>query len=290
MNGRVLAAIVCGLVLTGCGKDAATQPEPAQAATEDTGTSFDEATAGVVTGRVVWQGEPPRVPPYLSPVKPLSESAPGRGLHQWPNVCAPLVDASGGVGHAVVYLRGVDAHKAKPWDLPPVRVELDDYQVHVRQGDAVGRSGFVRCGSQVPFVSKQAVFHSLQGRGAAWFALPLADADREQVRTLSRPGVVELSSGAGYYWMRGYLFVLDHPYAAETDEHGYFTLWGVPPGRYELVVWHPNWQEASHSRDADTCQICRIVLQPPLEVIQSIELGPRETRALTITLPASRRP
>jgi hypothetical protein len=277
-------------VLTGCGKDAPPPPEPVQSAAEGQSTAFDEATAGVVRGQFVWQGEPPHVPPYLAPVNPLSESAPGRGLHEWPNVCAPVIDTSGGICHAVVFLRGVDPRKAKPWDLPPVRVELEDYQVHVRQGDAVGRCGIVRSGTQVGFVSKQPVFHSLQARGAAWFALPFADANCEQTRTLSRPGVVELCSGAGYYWMRGYLFVLEHPYAAETDASGSFTLRGVPPGRYELVVWHPNWQEASHSRDADTCQICRLVLRPPFEAVQAVDLGPRETRAVTVTLPSPRRP
>jgi hypothetical protein len=86
--------------------------------------------------------------------------------------------------------------------------------------------------------------------------------------------------------MRGYLFVLDHPYITQTNGHGHFTLAGVPPGKYELVVWHANWLEASHSRDADTCQICRITLQPPLEIIRRIEIGPRETRAVEITFPA----
>jgi hypothetical protein len=263
-----------------------TPPPPPQPATGGQGTSLDEATAGVVMGQVVWQGEPPRVPPYLSPVNPLSESAPGRGLHQWPNPCAPVIDGSGSLGQAVVMLRGVDVHKAKAWDLPPVRVELDDYQIRVHQGDAVGRCGFVRRGANVDFVSNQAVFHSLQARGAACFALPFPDTDRAQTRILSREGVVELTSGAGYYWMRGYLFVLDHPYVAQTDGRGYFTLRDVPPGKYELVVWHPNWFEASHSRDADTCQICRVVLQPPLEVVRLVELGPRETQAVQITLTA----
>jgi hypothetical protein len=237
-------------------------------------------------GQVVWNGEPLRVAPYLSPINPLSESSPGRALHEWPNPCAPAIDANGGVSQAVVFLRGVDPQKAKSWDLPPVRVEIIDYQIRIQQGDRDGRFGFVRRGASVDFVSKDAVFHSLQARGAAWFALPFPDANRVQSRTLDHDGVVELSSGAGHYWMRGYLFVLDHPYITQTDAKGHFTLAGVPPGKYELVVWHPNWLEASHSRDADTCQICRITLQPLLQMVRRIELGPRETRSVEITFPA----
>jgi hypothetical protein len=285
VTGRVLPPILVGLLLAGCGTKPSTPQQPAQAPTAGQCTSFDEAMAGVVKGQVVWQGEPVRVPPYPSPVNPLSESAPGRGLREWPNPCAPAIDPSGGVGQAVVFLRGVDPQKAKPWDLPPVHVTLDNYQIQVHQGDTTGRCAYVLRGTTVGFESRQEVFHSLQARGAAWFALPFPDANRVQARTLSHDGVVELCSGAGHYWMRGYLFVLDHPYVTQTDAQGKFVLRDVPSGKYELVVWHPNWLEASHSRDADTCQICRLVLQPPLEVVRTVEIGPRETRPIQITFP-----
>lgn len=39
-------------------------------------------------------------------------------------------------------------------------------------------------------------------------------------------------------WMTGYMLVLDHPYAALTNETGEFTIEGLPPGEYDLKVWH----------------------------------------------------
>jgi hypothetical protein len=39
-------------------------------------------------------------------------------------------------------------------------------------------------------------------------------------------------------WMRGYIFVFDHPYASVTNEKGEFSIDGLPSGAYTLNVWH----------------------------------------------------
>ena len=36
----------------------------------------------------------------------------------------------------------------------------------------------------------------------------------------------------------GYVLPLDHPYAAVTDEAGRFEIPQLPPGEYELNIWH----------------------------------------------------
>ena len=39
-------------------------------------------------------------------------------------------------------------------------------------------------------------------------------------------------------WMRGWLVVLDHPYAAVTGADGRFAIAAVPAGSYTLALWH----------------------------------------------------
>jgi beta-lactamase regulating signal transducer with metallopeptidase domain/protocatechuate 3,4-dioxygenase beta subunit len=39
-------------------------------------------------------------------------------------------------------------------------------------------------------------------------------------------------------WMRGVLLVVDHPFAAVTDELGAFEIVNLPPGKYSFRVWH----------------------------------------------------
>jgi hypothetical protein len=38
-------------------------------------------------------------------------------------------------------------------------------------------------------------------------------------------------------WMKGYLFVFDHPFYAVTSKDGRFSLQGLPPGTYTIGAW-----------------------------------------------------
>jgi len=40
-------------------------------------------------------------------------------------------------------------------------------------------------------------------------------------------------------YMEAWGFVLDHPYFSFTGESGEFSITNIPPGKYQLVVWHP---------------------------------------------------
>jgi hypothetical protein len=163
-------------------------------------------------------------------------------------------------------------------------VEIRDYQIHICQGEQTGRVGFVQRGQAVEMVSRQAVFHSLQARGADFFARALPQPDLACAPVLNRPGAVELRSGAGHFWMRGYLFVADHPYFACTDSKGRFRLTGVPPGKYELVCWMPSWKEAEHELDADTVLLTQLVFQPPVEKVRPVELAAGQSCSVAVQL------
>ena len=101
---------------------------------------------------------------------------------------------------------------------------------------------------------------------------------------MDRKGVVELSSGAGQFWMRAYLFVDDHPYYARTDAAGGFGLAQVPPGDYDLVCWLPDWREASHELDADTCLVSRLTFRPPLRVVKRVHVTPGQPTTQDVTV------
>lgn len=39
-------------------------------------------------------------------------------------------------------------------------------------------------------------------------------------------------------WMTAYVHVMEHPFFAVTQQDGTFTILGLPPGEYEVSVWH----------------------------------------------------
>lgn len=45
-------------------------------------------------------------------------------------------------------------------------------------------------------------------------------------------------------WERGYVAVLPHPFFYVTGRNGAFAIEGLPPGEYEVVIWHEKFKEA----------------------------------------------
>jgi hypothetical protein len=253
----LVAAIGCQPITF---NEAEGRPEPAA----KTAAEFDPAACGSVAGEVTWQGELPRaetIRAWLSPEAGVQVTV--------PNPLVPDVD-HGAVRGAVVFLRGVDARKARPWSHPNVTVVQEDYQIRIAQGDEMSQVGFVQRGGAIEMTSRQAVFHSLHLSGATYATIPFADADVVRRRVLDHAGLVELSSAAGYYWARGFVFVDDHPYYTRTDNSGHFVLDDVPEGEYEVVCWLPGWRETSHTRDPESALITRRQYEPALETVQRV--------------------
>lgn len=254
-------------------------PQPPVAASAST---FDPARCGTVAGRVTWAGPPPVAEDFLfgEPV--------GNGHFQtrfMPNPNRPAVSLDGAVAGAVVFLRGIDPARAKPWDLPPVRVEMTDRQIIVRQGDGPPRRvGFVRRGDPVRLASADGVYHVLRARGAAFFSLTFPDADSHLERTLDQAGRVELSSGAGFYWASADLFVSDHPYLAVTGADGRYSFGRVPAGEIEVVAGLPGWLPAARDRDTETGLITRMTYSPPVEAVGQAALTPGSSVTVPLTL------
>lgn len=270
MAARVLLLGALGSSAVGCGEARTQGPAPTAPPPVELGARFDAATARTISGRVAWAGELPSVPPFQ--IQFNADSSPAlRECLERPNPHAPAIDPrTRSIGHAVVFLRGIDPRSSRPWDLPPVSVEIRGRQFHVVQGERDAPVGFVRKGETITLLSKEAECHSLHARGAAFFTLSFPDPDQPLVRRLNNVGEVELCSNAGFFWMRAHLFVSEHPYFALTDAEGRFELKGVPPGEYELVAWLPNWNVASHDRDPETGFRSRVRFAPPVQVVRTV--------------------
>jgi hypothetical protein len=280
------------LLLLGCDEPPA--PAANTAAPVPDGEHFVREGAGEVRGRVLWRGPVPARVPFRSIPQPMTDQSPPPP-QDWPNPNSPSIDApTAGLADAVVWLRNVDPAIGRPWDLPAVRVELKGQQFHVLQGSNDSRVGFVRAGDEIKLVSRDRVFHSIQGRGfdgepdaggkSAFFSHGFPAPHRVLKRRLERSEIVELASGCGYFWMRAYLFVSAHPYLARTDDWGGFMLPLVPAGAYEIVAWHPDDRVVQKERNPDNMRVQQVRFAPPLTSTRTIRIEAGKTTNVEMTL------
>lgn len=191
-----------------------------------------------------------------------------------PNPRLPRVDPhSGAVTHAVVFLRPVHGQLTGLWRHPRVRIGQSNRQIEVGQGKRRAAVGIVRVGETVTIVNEDHDLHILLGRGADFFSLPFQEPHRPSRRRFDHPGIVELSSGAGYFWMSAHLFVVEHPHYAVSEADGRFCLKDVPAGDYDLVCWLPSWKVTRFQRHTESGLICGLEYEPPVELTKRITLS-----------------
>lgn len=98
----------------------------------------------------------------------------------------------------------------------------------------------VQAGTLVSFPNKDNIKHHVYSFSPAKrFELKLyAGANAEPVK-FDRPGIVAMGCNI-HDWMLGYIYVLDTPYFAKTDNNGTLSIRNLPEDNHYIVsVWHP---------------------------------------------------
>ena len=229
------------LTLAGCTPARVDPPTPPR---DELGSTFDPAATGTIRGQVTWRG----AVPVLDRASGVVPDGDDYKLRDVANPFAPLVDpATHGLAGVLVRLEGIDPQRSRPWDHPPVSLTMADFKYRLTP-----RSGIVRVGDSVTFVSNDAELHVVRARGAAFFSLTLPAPNQPRSRRFDTPGVVELTSGAGYFWNAVDLCVRVDPYATLTDARGNYELPQIPDGDYTLTFWVRNPQVTRVERDPET--------------------------------------
>ncbi len=142
-----------------------------------------------------------------------------------------LISPEKKIKNVVVYLRGIKSGKA----IPEQTVNVSELKCAFVPHVALGFTGnkFV-AKNEDPVLHTIHVYASVNGRTLYSIGLPEQGADVK--KTLTRPGAMELNCDC-HPWMVGYVYILDHPYAALTNERGEFVIENIPPGTYTVEAW-----------------------------------------------------
>ncbi len=155
------------------------------------------------------------------------------------------------VQNVVVWIEGIEKGKAVP------KKEVD---VAIKNCRAVPHVNVGFVGGEFVFRNDDEILHTIQSKlglayqkkvssrpledGTSIYNLALPRTGHEVKKPVKRwhrytedTGFIQIRSNT-HNWIRGYIFVFDHPYAAVTDEKGTFEMEGLPAGDYVLKVWH----------------------------------------------------
>ncbi|MDO8679314.1 MAG: carboxypeptidase regulatory-like domain-containing protein [Acidobacteriota bacterium] len=146
---------------------------------------------------------------------------------------AIVVDGQGHLANAVVILTGVKRSTA-------LETTVLNEKCHFAP-----RVQIARPNSSVRTTSKDPILHTTNAQlenGKTIFNVALPIAGLNVSKPIGGAGTVRLSCNT-HPWMRGWLVVTDDA-AAITGADGRFSLENIPPGTYELRVWHESLKSA----------------------------------------------
>jgi plastocyanin len=140
---------------------------------------------------------------------------------------------NGGLADAFIQIKS-GLPKDKKWDAPKEPVVLSqkgcEYHPHI-----VG----VMAGQGVKVVNDDPTQHNIHGlpKINSQFNFSQSQKGMEKLVELNKPEDFNIKCDV-HNWMGAHAFVMSHPFFATSDEEGNFEIKNVPPGTYDIEIWH----------------------------------------------------
>lgn len=223
-----LAVLTATLPLVvACGGTETKQAPPAASTAPATSAAAPAGPAGSITGKVTFAGTVPPAEKVKTSADPKCAAMHKDGLEK-----QTIVVKDGGLAHAFVYLKsGVTGSYP-----PPATPVLLDQQGCTYHPHVVG----VQVGQDITIRNSDDTLHNIHPRPTvnAEFNIGQARKGMEATRKFDKEEVMIPVGCDVHPWMRSYISVLNHPFFAVTGEDGTYEIKNVPPGDYEVEVYH----------------------------------------------------
>lgn len=186
------------------------------------------AATGTLKGRVVFDGERPKV----EPLEIIAEKAKGctpEGTQVDDTNRSLMIDDKGGIANVVVQI-SVDGADVK---VPEEPIELD--QAHCRFEPHVV---CIPAGATVHFLNSDGVSHNVNlvaKKNDSWNKTIPAGGSTDS--KFEKTDQVRIKCDI-HPWMEGWMIVTDTPFVAVTGADGSFEVPDLPPGEYKVEYWH----------------------------------------------------
>ena len=238
MNRRwgLYAAPVMLMLIVSCGRQEQKSselppapPSPAASAPAATSGQYEVTTVsdgGGISGTITVSGALPKLPPHKTDKDPQVCGTNPRDSEKL------LVSKSGGVRNAVVMVLDVKRGKAMPAAAQNAEIDQKkcEYTPHVQ---------VMAVNSEISLKNSDPVLHNIQffrGDDSLFnIAQPVQGQVNKHLMDKTGPIYVEC---AVHGWMQGQVVVVDNPYYAVTDDNGKFSIPDLPPGKYQVKIWH----------------------------------------------------
>jgi len=178
---------------------------------------------GTISGAVKFKGTAPQ-PKKLEVTKDKEVCA------KTPKTDQSLIVSGGNLVNAVVYITDIkNGKKAEP-----KKVTLDqkgcEYNPHVLAFPT---------GSTVEILNPDGILHNIHSYSKVNSPFNMAQPKFKKALTvkIEKPEAINVKCDV-HGWMNAWLFAAPNPYFGVTDKSGSFKIADVPPGTYNVEVWH----------------------------------------------------
>ncbi|GJL65978.1 MAG: hypothetical protein NPIRA05_09490 [Nitrospirales bacterium] len=182
-------------------------------------------TFTTVEGRILFRGT---IPPDKTLAVTRDAQYCGTSIQE------PLVvrdSNSHGIQDVIVSIEGVEKSRVT---LPKQAARLANHKCRF-----IPRVQAAYSGSPLQITSVDPVLHNthIHQNGKTFLNVAVPPNNRAISKRLARPGILDVHCDA-HKFMEAWVHVFTHPFFSQTDKSGSFKISGVPPGTYQLNIWH----------------------------------------------------